>query len=245
MSRQLHLIEPAHLDLAAERIAAGAIVVAGFNGIFVLLGDADDSDVGAKIAAAKGRPRDQRLALVCSPEHLHEHVDITSAVLREHHSFETIMRLYRTAHAIGAILPASATAPPHIVQAGTVLNVWAEYPPHQPIRQLIARLRDQGKRTLAGTSANKTGQPTYTDPQQVCEMFESDVELLLLDRFDGLSPALRRSTSIVDFTAPVARLHREGSLPAEELRALFTSLGLGALEVGPDVLKVVTSSRLE
>jgi hypothetical protein len=76
-------------------------------------------------------------------------------------------------------------------------------------------------------------------------MFESDVELLLLDRFDGLSPALRRSTSIVDFTAPVARLHREGSLPAEELRALFTSLGFGALEAGPDVLKVVTSTRLE
>ena len=76
-------------------------------------------------------------------------------------------------------------------------------------------------------------------------MFESNVELLLLDRFDGLSPALRHSTSIVDFTAPVARLHRQGSLPAQELRALFTHLGLGTLEVGPDVLKVIASTRLE
>jgi tRNA A37 threonylcarbamoyladenosine synthetase subunit TsaC/SUA5/YrdC len=179
--------------------------------------------------------------LVCSPEHLQEHVDITSAVLREHHSFETIMRLYRTAHAIGAILPASITAPAHIVQAGTILNVWTEYPPHQPIRQLISRLREHGKRTLAGTSANKTGQPPYTDPQQVCEMFESDVELLL-DRFDSLPRALRRSTSIVDFTAPVARLHREGSLPAEELQVLFANLGLGGLEVRPDVLRVTASA---
>ena len=68
------------------------------------------------------------------------------------------------------------------------------------------------------------------------------MDLLLLDRFDGLPPTLRRSTSIVDFTKPVARLHREGSLPAEELRALLAQLGLGELAVGPDVLRAIASA---
>jgi tRNA A37 threonylcarbamoyladenosine synthetase subunit TsaC/SUA5/YrdC len=121
MSRESQIADPAYLDLAAEQIAGGAIVVAAFNGIFVLLGDADDPGVAAKIAAVKGRTRDQGPALVCPPEHLHEHVDTNAAALDQFH-YQRILELYRTAHAIGAILPAGPAAPPHIVQAGTILN---------------------------------------------------------------------------------------------------------------------------
>jgi len=244
MSRLLQIANPDHLALAAQEIAYGAIVVAGFNGIFVLLGDADNPAVGDRIAAAKGRRRDKGLALVCPPEHLHEHVDMDSAALRNHHSFQKILQLYRTAHAIGAILPAAVPgAPAHIVQAGTVLNVWTEYPPHQPIRQLVDQLRRRGKRALAGTSANKTGQPTHTDPEQVFDAFETDVDLMLQDRFEHLPARQRRSTSIVDFRGPVVRLYREGSLAVDELRALLTDLGLGDLTVEPDRLRVVSAGK--
>jgi tRNA A37 threonylcarbamoyladenosine synthetase subunit TsaC/SUA5/YrdC len=244
MSHQLEIVNSEHLALAADEIASGAIVVAGFNGIFVLLGDADEPAVADRIAAAKGRPRAKGLALVCPPEHLHEHVNLTSSALRTHHSFQNILQLYRAAHAIGAILPAGVPgAPEHIVQAGTVLNVWTEYPPHQPIRQLVNQLRRRGKRALAGTSANKTGQPTYSDPRQAFEAFRTDVDLMLLDRFDDLPLQRRRSTSIIDFSGPIMRLYREGSLTVEELRALLQGLGLGDLSVDPDRIRVVSAAK--
>src|SRR5262249_16734750 len=120
----------------------------------------------------------------------------------------------------------------------TILNVWTEYPPHQPIRQLINELRKHGKRALAGSSANKAGQPTIIDAQEVVDTFKNDIPVMLLDTFEDTPAQYRRSTSVIDFTGPVARLHREGSLSAQELQAQLPHLGLGSVAVGPDVQRV-------
>ena len=238
-NQQLQMTNPDHLRLAAAHIARGEIIVMPFNGIFVIVGDADNPEVPDKIAAAKGRPPVKGVALVCPPEYLAEHIDLDATTLREHHSFAQILQLYQTVHAIGAILPAAVPgAPTHVVQAGTILNVWSEYLPHQPIRQLINELRKRGKRALAGSSANKAGQPTIIEAQQVVDTFQTDISLMLLDAFDGMPDQYRRSTSIIDFMGPVARLYREGSLSAQELQAQMTWLGLGTLVVGPDVQQV-------
>lgn len=238
-THQLQMTNPDHLRLAAAQIAHGEIIVMSFNGIFVIVGDADNPEIPDKIAAAKGRPKVKGVALVCPPEYLAEQIDRDAAPLREHHALAQILRLYQTVHAIGAILPAALPgAPAHVVQAGTILNVWSEYLPHQPIRQLINELRKHGKRALVGSSANKTGQPTLIDAQQAVDTFQNDISLMLLDTFDGMPAQYRRSTSIIDFTGPVARLYREGSLSAQELQAQMTRLGLGSLIVGTDVQRV-------
>jgi tRNA A37 threonylcarbamoyladenosine synthetase subunit TsaC/SUA5/YrdC len=150
-----------------------------------------------------------------------------------------VQALYQAVHAVGVILPAARPgAPDHLVQAGTVLNVWTEQRPASPLRGLLLELRRRGRRALAGTSANMSGRPTITDPDEVASVFGGRVRLILLDTFEAVPPRRRRSASMVDLTGPVPRLVREGSVAAAELRAELNRLGLGELAVPPGVPQV-------
>ena len=230
--------EPAARVQAAEALAAGEIVVLPFNGIFVLVGDADDPAVTEKVASVKQRPLSKGAALVCPPEFLAEHVAVddppgTSFTLPQ------VQALYQAVHAIGVILPAARPgAPSHLVQAGTVLNVWTEQRPASPLRDLVLELRRREHRALAGTSANLSGRPTITDPAEAVSVFGGRVPLILLDTFEAVPPRRRRSASMVDLTGPVPRLVREGSVAAAELRAELDRLELGELVVSPGVPQV-------
>jgi tRNA A37 threonylcarbamoyladenosine synthetase subunit TsaC/SUA5/YrdC len=235
----LQLTEPAHRSQAVDALIHGQIIITAFNGIFVLVGDADDPTVPQKIAIAKQRPQSKGVALVCPPEFLAEHVALHAPVLQTVYPFAQIQALYRAVHALGLILPATVPgAPPHVVQAGTILNVWTEQPPESPIRQLVLELRQRGRRALVGTSANLTGQPTITVPARVQAVFAGRVPLMLLDTFDRVPPQRQRSASIVDLTHPIPRLVREGSVTAEELRVQLRHLQLGEPVAGPDVIWV-------
>ena len=223
---------------AADALTAGEIVVIPFNGIFVLAGDADDPAVPAKIAVAKQRPYAKGVALVCPPELLDEHVAL-EGLTTTGWPLSQVQTLYGAVHAIGVILPAASPgAPSHVVQAGTILNVWTEQRPTSPLRELVLELRRRGRRALAGTSANQSGQPTITDPRYLRSVFADRVPLILLDDFEALAPARRHSASIVDLTGPTPRLVREGSVPAAELGAELRRLGLGDLAVAADVPRV-------
>jgi tRNA A37 threonylcarbamoyladenosine synthetase subunit TsaC/SUA5/YrdC len=235
----LSVHEPADRMRAAAVIADGGVVACAFNGIYTLLGDADDPGVPARAAAAKGRPEAQGLALVCPPEHFGEHVWLDAPVLRSAYAFAAVQELYRSVHAVGVILPAALPgAPAHIAQSGTILNVWTEQRPTSPLRELVRELRDRGRRALAGTSANQTGEPTITTTADVIAVFSSQVDAILLDDFAHVPEARRRSASLVDLTRPAPRLVREGSVPADDLRATLRKLGLGELTVPPDVRRV-------
>jgi tRNA A37 threonylcarbamoyladenosine synthetase subunit TsaC/SUA5/YrdC len=235
----LQLTDAAARAEAADALVAGEIIVSAYNGIFVLLGDADDPLVPEKIAAAKKRPRAKGVALVCPPEFLAEHVELDAPVLQATYPFEQIEALFRALHALGVILPAASPgAPPHVVQAGTILNVWTEQPPSSPLRQLVLEVRRHGRRALVGTSANHTGRPTITDADEVQLAFAGRVPMMLLDDVARVPPGRRRSASIVDLTGPVPRLVREGSVSAEELRAELRLRELGQLRVGPEVTRV-------
>jgi L-threonylcarbamoyladenylate synthase len=227
----MQVTEPAAAARAVDALEAGEVVVVPFNGIFVLVGDADDPAVPEKIAVAKQRPQAKGVALVCPPEFLAEHV----ALEGPNGTLPRVQALYGAVHAVGVILPAARPgAPLHVVQRGTILNVWTEQRPASPLRQLVLELRRRGRRALAGTSANLSGQPTITDPSEVTSVFDGRVPLILLDTFEALPPGRRHSASIVDLTGPAPHLVREGSVPAAELR----SLELGELTVAADVPRV-------
>jgi tRNA A37 threonylcarbamoyladenosine synthetase subunit TsaC/SUA5/YrdC len=224
---------------AVEQLLRGELIASGFNGIYVLLGDADDPSVPAKVASAKRRPQAKGVALVCPPEFLNEHVNLHTRALGQPYRFARLQALQQGLHALGLILPAAMPgAPAHVVQSGTILNVWTEQPPNTPLRQLVGELRRRGKRTLAGTSANLSGQPTITDAEEVIAVFGQRVSTILLDDVDAVPPGRRRSATIVDFTQPQPHLVREGSVPAGELAAKLRRLGLGELVVGADVRRV-------
>jgi tRNA A37 threonylcarbamoyladenosine synthetase subunit TsaC/SUA5/YrdC len=239
MTEILHLTESSHRSRAVEALIDGEIMVVAFNGIFVLIGDADDPGVPGKIATAKGRPRAKGVALVCPPEFLGEHIALGDSLLQSVFPLKSIQALYAAVHAVGLILPAARPgAPQHIVQAGTILNVWTEQRPESPLRQLILQLRRHGHRALAGTSANLAGKPTITDPAEVQTVFAGRVPLMLLDAFDRVPLAHRHSASIVDLTRQSPRLVREGSVPADELRRELRDHRLGELVVDPDMRRV-------
>jgi tRNA A37 threonylcarbamoyladenosine synthetase subunit TsaC/SUA5/YrdC len=231
--------DPLERGRAADVVAGGGLVACAYNGIYTLLGDADDPAVPARAAAAKGRPEAQGLALVCPPEHADEHVALDAPVLRSRYSFAAVQELYRAVHALGVILPAALPgAPSHLVQSGTILNVWTEERPSSPLRELVRELRGRGRRAFAGTSANRTGEPTITTSAEVVDVFSGRVDAILLDDFAHVPEARRRSASIVDLTVPVPRLVREGSVAADELAAELRRLGFGELHVPADVRRV-------
>lgn len=238
-SEILSITDPAHRTRAVEALIGGEVIVAGYNGIFVLVGDADDPSVPEKIAAVKGRPNAKGVALVCPPELLGEHIAVADPLLQTVYPLDRVLALYGAVHALGLILPAALPgAPRHVVQAGTILNVWTEERPESPLRQLILELRRRGRRALAGTSANPPGKPTITDAAEVQRAFRGRVPVMLLDTFDRLPPERRHSASIIDLTAEPPRLVREGSVGAEELRLALREYRLGELAVEADVRRV-------
>jgi tRNA A37 threonylcarbamoyladenosine synthetase subunit TsaC/SUA5/YrdC len=238
-SETLHLDEPADRVRAVEQLISGEIIVSGFNGIYVLLGDADNPRVPEKVASVKRRPQAKGVALVCPPEFLGEFVDLDAPALREDYPFARVQALQRELHALGVILPAAMSdAPAHITQSGTILNVWTECPPEAPLRQLVRELRRRGGRALAGTSANVTGNPTITAAEEVIAVFGQHVSTILLEEFGAVPPSRRRSATIVDLTKSRPRLFREGSVPAVELAAHLRRLRLGELLVPPGVRRV-------
>jgi tRNA A37 threonylcarbamoyladenosine synthetase subunit TsaC/SUA5/YrdC len=235
----LCLTDPTHRSRAVDALVDGEIIVTAFNGIFVLVGDADEPTVAEKVAVAKERPRARGVALVCPPEFLAEHVALETPVLQATYPFGRIEALYKAVYAVGLILPAALPgAPPHIIQDGTVLNVWTEERPASPLRELVLELRRRGHRALAGTSANRAGEPTITDPARVTDVFADRVPVMLLDTVDRVPPERRRSASIVNLTGPAPLLVREGSVPAEELRVEMRRLELGDLAIAEDVTRV-------
>jgi tRNA A37 threonylcarbamoyladenosine synthetase subunit TsaC/SUA5/YrdC len=238
-SEVLHLGEPADRVRAVQQLVRGQLIASGFNGIYVLLGDADDPSVPEKVASAKRRPQAKGVALVCPPEFLGEHVNLESRALGEDDRLARVQALQRGLHALGVILPAAMPgAPAHVVQSGTILNVWTEQPPDAPLRQLVGELRRRGRRALAGTSANLSGQPTITDAEEVVAVFGQRVSTILLQDFDEVPPERRRSATIIDLTRPQPRLVREGSVPAGELAAELQRLGFGELVIGADIRHV-------
>jgi tRNA A37 threonylcarbamoyladenosine synthetase subunit TsaC/SUA5/YrdC len=238
-SEVLHLEEPADRVRAVEQLISGDIIVSGFNGIYVLLGDADNPRVPEKVASAKRRPQAKGVALVCPPEFLGEFADLDALALRGHHPFAKVQALQRELHALGVILPAAISGTPdHITQSGTIVNVWTERPPEAPLRHLVRELRRRGGRALAGTSANVTGNPTITAAEEVIDVFGQRVSTILLEDFGAVPPSRRRSATIVDLTESRPRLFREGSVPAVELAAHLRGHRLGELVVPPGVRHV-------
>ncbi len=233
----LNIFDSDSLNYAANLITHGEIVASYFNGGFVFFGDVDQEETANKVFKIKKRPCEKTLGLSCDPLYLNEYVDLTAATLK-HYPLQTIQQLYREIHALGLILPASDSGvPSYLIKNGAILIVWTEYPPHYPMRQLMEKLREKGKRAVLGASANISGEPTYTTLEQMIDTFGGKVPLILNGSCD--LPAYRKkSTTIVDFTTKRPRLIREGSVPEKEIRECLERLDLGDLFVGQDVIRL-------
>jgi tRNA A37 threonylcarbamoyladenosine synthetase subunit TsaC/SUA5/YrdC len=219
----------AHLDETADLIAQGEIVAFGFSGIFVFIGDADQRIAARRIAVAKRQPLDKPLVLICAPECLDEFVDLAAPAFR-YHPFGVLQQLQRQVYCLGMILPAArAGVPAYMNHNRTILNVWMEYPPHEPARYLQAQIRKRGARAFLGSSTNQHGQATYVDAQHTLSVFGGTIPAIVNHDLSRVPAQYRQSSTLVDFTGEFPRLVRRGSLPIEELRFQLKRFGLRRL----------------
>lgn len=235
VAEKLDSTKPSHIEMAARMIVNGEVIAFPFNGIFGLFGDIDNPTVAAKIANAKQRPLDKKHVVTYLPEHIGEITDVR----RMHISSDILKQLWTAdLHALGAILPASTHAPYHLISGdypdATILSIWTEYP---PIRDLSEHIRALGGRGLVATSANKKGQPTHWRFEDLYEDFKKDIRGIVNGDFSDLPEIRRKSTSILDFTNTIPRLHREGNVSEEELREALNRHNL-ILLIGRDVIEV-------
>lgn len=223
-----HIIKTAHI------IHSGGIAAFPFNGVWGLFGNADDPEAVDKILEIKERDPKKGLVLVAAPDHIHEHVDFSKIRFPK----KAIIEVWKDIHALGMVLPASEDAPKRLVWAEkgqTILNIWTEY---QPLKLITCELRKLGVRAMVGTSANISGEATINTFDRLREVFKELVDVLVIDDFSNLSEIRRRSTSIVDMTGEVVRLHRRGNTSEEEIAKLLEKHGLGRLIVPDEVREV-------
>lgn len=216
--------DPDDLARAAEEIAAGGIVGFFFNGAYALLGDADRVEAADRIFEVKRRPRTRTLSLVTDPRHWADFVDVSAIALRRF-PLDGALALHDRLHALGVIYPAAPTsAPPHLVQDGTVLNVWSRY---DPLIELQAACRARGLRALQGASANRSGDATYTTAAEMVDGFGDEVPVVFAE--EEVAPERRRSTSLLDLTGGVPTLLREGNTSEREVAEAVAAVGFGRL----------------
>ncbi len=235
IAEKLDYTKPSDMEKAAGMVVNGEVIAFPFNGIFGLFGDIDNPTVAAKIANAKERPLDKKHVVTYLPEYIEEIADVT----RMHISKDILRQLWKVdLHALGAILPASTHAPHHLISGedpnASILSIWTEYP---PIRRLSEEVRHLGGRGLVATSANKKGLPTHWCFDELYEDFKREVSGIGYGDFSDLPEIRRKSTSILDFTNTIPRLHREGNVPEEELREALNRHNL-ILLIGRDVIEV-------
>lgn len=218
---RLSLGNPNDLVTAARIIKEGGVGAIGFKGIYGLFGNIDDIEISDRIIKIKNRPEDKKLIATIAPEYLLEHVDFSKTA----YTHKQVIALQKELHALGVILPASNEAPSHVISdkdgQQTILNIWTEY---QPLRALTEEIRSLGLRALIGTSANKNGQPTHFDTEEVYEDFKKDIDFVLEADYSNYPTKLRQSTSLVDLTGSSPRLHRLGSVSGDEIRKKLREL---------------------
>lgn len=77
---------------------------------------------------------------------------------------------------------------------------------------------------ITSTSANRPGQPTAAGPTQIADQFRDAVAQGLLLVLDGGTIGNQPPSTVVDCTARIPRIVREGAIPATEMRKAVGSL---------------------
>lgn len=240
LAERLRADNPAHLDHVVEIVRNGGAVALPFKGVYGIFGDVDSEGAAKQIVKAKIRPEDQKLIIVPLPEHIEEVANLTRSRINRK-NFEDLLT---EVHALGVILHAATTAPFHLVKqrddgAATTLSIWAE---DESMRYIVERARSLGGRALVGTSANKSGETTHWKFEPLCEDFKYDVDAVVAatpdENFLNLLKFRRKSTSVVDFTGEVPRLHRSGNVTDYELTRLLRKYHFSKMIIGRDVITV-------
>ena len=198
--------DPEVLERAAGVILSGGVVAVPTDTLYGLAVDPFNADAVARLFALKGRPQERALPLMAADVALVE---------------RALGRLPDLAGRLAAtfwpgpltlLVPAAEGLTDGVT--GGSRRVGVRVPAHRVAREL-SRACD---RLLTATSANRSGEPANSDPNQVAEAIGPIIDLLL---DAGVTPGGLPST-IVDVMGNDLRLVRAGAIPWEDIQACLS-----------------------
>jgi L-threonylcarbamoyladenylate synthase len=200
--------DPASIDAAAARLAAGELVAFPTETVYGLGARADDDAAVARIFAAKGRPADHPLIV---------HV-ADAAAARHFTSDPGAHAMQLMAHFWPGPLTVIVPRRPGVAAAaaGGQDSIGLRCPSHPVARALLARAAAAGVPGVAAPSANRFGRVSPTTAEHVRQEFGDALTVL-----DGGPCAVGIESTIVDCTADPPALLRPGGLPRDALAAVL------------------------
>ena len=195
--------DAASLQVAAEVIAAGGIVATPTDTLYGLAADPFRADAVARVFAVKGRSSERALPLIAADvKQIESHLGSLPPMGRR-----LAEKFWPGPLTLLVGAPAALTRD---VTGGTG-RVGVRVPAHAVARGLCRAC----ERPLTATSANVSGEPPASDPDEVARMLGARIDVLL---DAGRAPGGRPST-IVDVTGSAPRLVRAGAIRWDQVQA--------------------------
>jgi L-threonylcarbamoyladenylate synthase len=190
------------IQLAADLIAAGGVVAVPTDTLYGLAVDPFRADAVARLFAVKGRAADQAVPLIAA--------DVAQVALALGELPPVGRRLAETfwPGPLTLLVPAPR-ALAAAVTAGSG-RVGVRVPAHEVARDLCHACG----RPLTATSANASGAPPSSNPDEVARALGDRIDLVLVAPVPGGPPS-----TIVDVTGPVPRLVRAGAIGWDHVQA--------------------------
>ncbi len=203
----------AEIRRATETLAQGGVLAIPTDTLYGLAADALNPDALDRVYVAKGRPAEMPLPVLVSGWEQSRRVAALSPEI------ELLARSLAETFWPGSltmVLPAAPGLPQRLTAGRDTIAVRM---PDHPVPRALA---DALGRSITGTSANRSGEPDITDPDELRRVLAPRVDGIIVS---GPKPVGGAST-IVAVSGDGIRLLREGVLPYERVRATLETLGL-------------------
>lgn len=209
--------DPAAIEQAAQRLAAGGLVGMPTETVYGLAADAGNASAVNGIFTAKGRPSDHPLIVHIPPAEGGDWRAAVAPLAREVPDFAVALMQAFWPGPLTLILPRRPEVA--AVAAGGQDSVGVRCPSHPVAQALLKAAQTHGVLGVAAPSANRFGRVSPTTAAHVAEEFTdlSDEQLLILD--GGACPVGIEST-IVDCSRGVPVLLRPGMVTPAQIEAV-------------------------
>ena len=213
----LNASDPAAVEAAAQRLAAGSLVGMPTETVYGLAADAGNASAVQRIFEAKGRPSDHPLIVHIPPAEQGDWRAAAAPFAREVPAFAAALMQAFWPGPLTLILPRRPDVA--AVAAGGQDSVGLRCPSHPVAQALLLAARAHGVHGVAAPSANRFGRVSPTTAVHVTEEFAElpDDALLILD--GGACPVGIEST-IVDCSRGAPVLLRPGVITPAQIEAV-------------------------
>ncbi|UJW79980.1 threonylcarbamoyl-AMP synthase [Hydrogenophaga sp. SL48] len=216
MPLTLNASDPAAIEAAARRLAAGSLVGMPTETVYGLAADAGNASAVQRIFEAKGRPSDHPLIVHLPPAAADGWRAAVAPFAREAPDFAVALMQAFWPGPLTLILPRRPEVA--AVAAGGQDSVGLRCPSHPAAQALLVAARAHGVHGVAAPSANRFGRVSPTTAAHVADEFAAlpDEALLILD--GGPCPVGIEST-IVDCSRGTPVLLRPGAITPAQIEA--------------------------